>query len=238
MKLPQDSLRTGMLQNRLMGLAGTPDGSSRIVTDLVVVAQLAAGLVTPVEYASVTGWSDGAYVTVAASDDVAATVDQAQYGDGTGPCLEALEADYPAAVPDIAATMTWPGFRDAAAQFGLKASLSIPLFAGSGATIASLNLYSRDPGPMADLTSAVWAAYDPEVAGVWSRETLDPGGRELAAGLIGAHGLRDMIQHAIDILTAGRPGDGDAFGTLCQRAAEAGTSLTELAARIIGQHQP
>jgi hypothetical protein len=65
-----------------------------------------------------------------------------------------------------------------------------------------------------------WAAYDPEVAGKWSREALDPGGRELATGLIGVHGLRDMIQLAIDILSANRPGGDDAFGTLCQQAAE------------------
>jgi hypothetical protein len=235
--LPQDSLRTGLLQDRLMRLAGTPDDSSRIGTDLIVVAQLAAGLVAPVEYASVTSRSGGAYVTVAASDDVAVAVDQAQYDDGAGPCLEALDAEYPAAVPDIDATMTWPGFRSAAARLGLRASLSIPLFAGSGATIASLNLYSRDPGPMADLTSAVWAAYDPEIAGVWSRESLHPGGRELAAGLIGAHGLRGMIGHAVDIVAAGRP-NSDGYLVLRRQAAEAGTSLSEVAARIIEQHRP
>jgi hypothetical protein len=181
------------LRDRLIALAGPPEDSSRTSTDLIVVAQLAARLVTPVECASVTCRSGRDYVTVAASSDDAVTMDQAQYDDRAGPCLEALEADYPAAVPDIAATLTWPGFRAAAARLGLTTSLSIPLVGGSGATLASLNLYSRDPGAMADLTSAVWAAFDPEIAGAWSRESLDPGGRELAAGLIGAHsGVRPV----------------------------------------------
>lgn len=238
MTVPQDSPQSGLLQNRLMRLAGTPDDSSRISTDLMDVAQLAARLVMPVEYASVTSRYDGAYRTVAASSDIAALVDQAQYDDKAGPCLEALEADYPAAVPDIAATMTWPSFRDTATQLGLKTSLSVPLFAGSGATIASLNLYGCDPGPMRTLTSAVWAAYDPDVAGPWSRESLDPGGRELAAGLIGALGLRNMIQHAVDVLRSTGWASGDhAYRALCDRAAEAGIPLTEIAAQVIEEHQ-
>jgi GAF domain-containing protein len=236
--LPRKSLQTGLLQDRLIGLAGTPDDSSRIDTDLIVVGQLAAWLVAPVEYASVTRRSDRTHVTVAASDDVAVTLDQAQYDDGAGPCLEALEADYPAAVPDIAATMTWPGYRDTAVLHGLKASLSIPLFAGSGTTIAALNLYSRDPGPMATLTSAVWAAYDPVSAGTWNRESLDPGGRELAAGLIGAHCLRSMIQHAIGVLgSADRRSSDHGYPALRKRAAEAGRSLTDTAAQVIEERQ-
>jgi hypothetical protein len=59
-------------------------------------------------------------------------------------------------VKNIDATMAWPGFREAAARMGLHASLSIPLFAGSGATIAALNLQPRrrhhDPADGSGLT--------------------------------------------------------------------------------------
>src|SRR5690242_16639743 len=112
------------LHERLVTLAGTPDDDSRIAADLIVVAQLAASRIGAVTYASVTSRYEGAYATVAASDDVAVAVDQAQYADDAGPCLEALDAGYPAAVPDVAATMTWPRFREAAAGFGLHSSLS------------------------------------------------------------------------------------------------------------------
>jgi hypothetical protein len=44
--------------------------------------------------------------------------------------------------------MAWPGFRDTARQLGLRASVSIPLIAGSGTPIAALNLYAHDPDPM------------------------------------------------------------------------------------------
>jgi hypothetical protein len=45
--------QTGLLQDRLMILAGTPDDSSRVATELIVVAQLAATLIAPVDYATV-----------------------------------------------------------------------------------------------------------------------------------------------------------------------------------------
>ena len=53
----------------------------------------------------------------------------------------------------IDTTMAWPGFRQAAARMGLHASLSVPLFAGSGATIAVLNLYGHDPVTLVPLSA-------------------------------------------------------------------------------------
>lgn len=229
---------TGLLQDRLLALAGTPDHSFRIGTDLTVVAQLAAKLINVVDCSSVTSRHAGSYATVAASDELAVVVDQAQYEDKAGPCLEALEAHYPAAVPDIAATVTWPGFRDTAARFGLTTSLSIPLFAGSGTTIAALNLYSRRAGALSTLTTAVWAAYDPDTADHWDHDALDAGARELTAGLISAVAVRTMIQRSIAVLSADGTGPGHGYLILCDRAAETGASLTETAAQVIEQHQP
>jgi hypothetical protein len=64
--------------------------------------QLAADRVPGVDYASVTAIRDGAYVTVAASSDLAPAVDQAQYSDNDGPCLRSLQAQTVVPVPDIA----------------------------------------------------------------------------------------------------------------------------------------
>ena len=159
---------------------------------LTLSERLLAARLATVGHASVTGRHRGAYATVAASSDLAVAIDQAQYEDNAGPCLEALDANYPAAVPDIAATMTWPGFRDIAARHGLKASLSIPLFAGSGRTIAALNLYGHEQRTMTPLISAVWATYDPDSAEPARHAGL--GDRELTDGLAGALALRTVIQ--------------------------------------------
>jgi len=225
-----------LLQEHLIGLAGTPDDSSRVGDVLVLIAGLVATRVIAVDYASVTSRYEGAYATVAASSEVARSVDEAQYRDDAGPCLEALDAGYPVAVPDIAATMTWPGFREVAGRFGLWASLSLPLFAGSGQTIAALNLYGRRAGAMRTLTTAVWGAYDPDAGDSWDHEDLDPGARELTTGLIGALARRGTIQQAIGVImaTTGRTAD-RAYLTLRMRAAEFGASLPDTAARLIEQ---
>src|SRR4051794_18485805 len=97
-----------------MALAGTPDDASWINSQLVAIAQLSAELISPVAYASITAYRDDAVTTVAASSEIAIAVDQAQYDHQAGPCLDALDTASPVAVPDVAATMRWPGFRDVA----------------------------------------------------------------------------------------------------------------------------
>jgi ANTAR domain len=226
------------LQERLVGLAGTPDDNSRITAQLITIAQLAADRIGAVGYASVTARHEGAYATVAASSELAIAVDKAQYADDAGPCLDALDGNYPAAVPDIAATMTWPGFRDIAFSLGLRASLSIPLFAGRGSPVAALNLYGYDPATMAPLTAAVWSAYDPEEVSTHPPDDLDDGGRELVGGLAGAFAVRTLIQRAIGLVMAefGTTPDA-AYLYLRVRAAEAGVDLAGTAMRLIADRR-
>jgi hypothetical protein len=70
-----------------------------------------------------------------------------------------LETGEPVGVPDIAATMDWPGFHEVAPALGLRASVSVPLYNGRGTTIAVLNLYGRDDAAMAPLIVRVAELY-------------------------------------------------------------------------------
>jgi hypothetical protein len=224
----------------LTALAGTPDDASWIDCQLVTIAQLSADLIAPVAYASVTAYRDDAVTTVATSSEIAVAVDRAQYEEQSGPCLAALDTATPIAVPDVAATMQWPGFRDTAHRLGISASLSIPLFAGRGTPIAALNLYGRDPGGLVPLTAAVRAAYDPQSgAGTTARETgLDDGGEALVAGLAGAFAVQAWIHQAIGVIMATTHRTADAaYLVLRLRAAETGTTLTDTAAAVIAEQQ-
>ena len=132
-------------------------------------------------YASVTALRAGGYTSVAVSGEIARAVDEVQYADRAGPCVDAISEAVPVAVPDIAVVLVWPGFRQAAVTMGLRVSLSIPLFAGSGVPVASLNLYSRDEAAMAALTCGVYAAFGtspPAVDGGLVPGVLDAGGQE------------------------------------------------------------
>ncbi|WP_250036727.1 GAF and ANTAR domain-containing protein [Paractinoplanes maris] len=225
-----------LLARALVTLAGTPDDYSGLEGQLITIAQLTAQRVAAVSYASVTAQRDGAYTTVAASNDIATAVDEAQYAEGAGPCLEAMETARPLSVPDIAATMRWPGFRDTAYRLGLHTSLSVPLFAGRGEPVAALNLYGHDTAAMAALTAAVWAAYDDAAPVGPDHADLDPGGRELVDGLAGAFRVRATIQQAIGATIARHHSTpGGAYAMLRLRAADTGASLPDVAGAVLGE---
>ncbi len=225
----------GGLHKHLVTLAGTPDDDPAVAADLIVITQLAADRITAVDYASVTRFQGDGYVTVAASSALAVAVDEAQYGDGAGPCLDALDQGRTTKVPEISATMAWPGFRDTALTLGLRASLSVPLFAGRGTPVAALNLYSHDPTAMRPLSQAVESVYGLLGSGqpVASRD-LGSGAQSLLAGLTGAFAVRAIVQQAIGVLIAVTASTADqAYDVLCLRAADTGVALPQAAARVI-----
>jgi hypothetical protein len=231
---PEPSTRAA-LAVALVALAATADDASIVDVHLARVARLAADTVAPVDYASITAWRGKGYTTVAASSDLARAVDQAQYADDAGPCLHSLEVATPVGVPDIAATMSWPGFHRAAHDLGLHVSLSIPLFAGSGAPVAVLNLYGRDAAGLAPLIAGVRNLYagQPPPSGD-GPDGMDPGARQLLAGLVEAFTVRDTIQCAFGVLMArDHCTAAEAYRRLRLRAAEAGDSLADMAAALL-----
>jgi hypothetical protein len=143
--------RHGPLAEALIALAERPDHASGVAERLAVIATLAADRISAADYASVTTLQGREYTTVAASSEIALAVDEAQYADRAGPCLQALDSGKPVGVPDIAATMDWPGFHEVAPALGLRASISVPLHNGRGTPIAVLNLYGRDDAAMEPL---------------------------------------------------------------------------------------
>jgi hypothetical protein len=240
---PPRSGRPGSgLTDDLITLAGTPDDGADVAALLRSITQLAADLLPPVRYASVTAEQNSAYVTVAMSSEVALAVDEAQYADDSGPCLDALRTAEPTAVPQIDATVNWPGFRAEAYRLGLRASLSIPLFAGRGTPIAALNLYGHDTLAMAPLNAAVLATFESsgEDDAEPRSDDLGPGALQLVAGLVGALAVRSRIQLALGVLMAAERANADAaYAALRCRAATTALSLTAAAESVLtraGQH--
>jgi hypothetical protein len=238
-----DSTAPRPLYDALTTLAETPDDVSSINEALVWIASLVAALVSPVDYASVTAQRTGVLTTVATTHETALAVDEAQYAEQSGPCLDALEQGIPLAA-DIATTMTWPGFRAAAHSLGLQASLSIPLFAGSGHPIAALNLYARDATALAPLTKAmvtIFDAHQHEMPGEASEDRshrwmLDAGSAQLLSGVDEALAIQQQIQVAIGILMQRERLTADAaYLMLRDRAASSGSTFREVAAAVVAR---
>jgi GAF domain-containing protein len=104
--------------------------------------------------------------TVSSSDDLAERVDELQYSQDAGPCLDAVRTGSATLVQDLDADAPWPLYRRRAREEGVRSSMSLPLTV-SGVTIAGLNLYSTRP-----------AAFDPEL-----RDTLAVFAAQAAAAL-------------------------------------------------------
>jgi len=231
-------VQQGPLAQSIVALAGMPDDVSLIDNQLVLITRLAATRVAAVDYASVTATREGAYTTVAASSELALAVDEAQYVDKAGPCLEPLDTAEPVGVPDIPATMRWPGFREQASALGLRASVSIPVFAGSGAPVAVLNLYSHDQAALAPVMAAIWNVFHPDSTadGGEPDSVLEPGAAELIAGLAQATTIHATIQQAVGVIMAQQGVSAlDAYLTLRNRAAENKVSLTTAATALLRQ---
>jgi hypothetical protein len=235
---PQPSGR-GPLATGLIILAGTPEHASTVNSQLAAIASMAADRVRAVSYASITALRGKAHITVAVSDELIRTVDDAQYADNAGPCVEALHHGAPVAVPDIAAAIEWPGFHEEAPRLGLHASLSLPLYAGRGEPIAVLNLYGHDSAAMAPLIGQIDALQGHTFGETGDLENLarsDEGGRDLVTGYGEALTIRATIRLALNLIkNDNQCAAVDAYLSLCLRAAAADTDLAEAAALVVAR---
>ncbi len=83
--------------------------------------------------------------TVAASDRVAAEIDELQYAARQGPCLDAIASGRPVVVRDLAEDPRWPNLnRRAVGTASVRATASMPIVAPG--FVGSLNLYAESPG--------------------------------------------------------------------------------------------
>lgn len=225
-------LGQGALTTAIITLAATPEHSSSLDAQLVTIARLTAERVSAARYASITALRGRAYTTVAVNDDLIRAVDEAQYADNAGPCLDALDGGSPVGVPDIDTTMQWPGFHEAAPRMGLHASVSVPLFAGRGDAIAALNVYGHDRDAMAPLIAGICSVHEPGP----ELSKLDAGGQELVIGYAESLSIRAAVQLAIELIRAdNRCSTDDAYLSLCIRAGVAGQDLADAATDLISR---
>ena len=224
------------LATRLALLAETPDDAPDLDAELEAITQLTADRVAAASFASVTALSDRRYTTVAVGSDLARAVDEAQYADLRGPCVHAPAEQAPKEPSVITATMRWPGFAKAAVRLGLRASVSIPLFTGSGGVAAVLDVFGRDHTAMAPLIAGIWRVYDPDRALPHAVEVPEPGAQELVDGFAAAVVVRATIQRALYVVMDQRECFAyDAYLALRTRAGEEGVSLRAMAEAVLAR---
>jgi transcriptional regulator with GAF, ATPase, and Fis domain len=175
--------------------------------------------------------------TVAATDELTQRLDEQQYGDGRGPCLEALETGVPVLVTDMAIETRWAPYPAHAVALGARSSMSYPLVTGEQ-VIGALNMYAFKP-------------LAPDV-GVQARagQLADRAAGALAVGLRLAEEhsenanlrialtSRSVIDQAIGILVAQQQCSvEDAFALLRQASQGRNVKLRDVAAEVVASAQ-
>ena len=173
-------------------------------------------------------------LTVASSDDLARAMDEVQYGQGTGPCLESLETGQIVSVPDLTAETRWDGYTAHALAHGVASSLSLPLTA-DGTSIGALNLYSgaartfEAAAVLAQVTAL--AAQGSAVLTVVLRQARQA---QLTDQLRESLTSRAVIDQAIGIIMAQqRCRASEAFGYLRTASQNRNRKLRDIAADVI-----
>ena len=108
------------------------------------VAELARQTLPGTAGASVTLVESGRAFTAAFAGQTALDLDETQYQDGFGPCLEIAQSAGTVTVPDMAAETRWPAFARHALSAGVRSSLSVALPLQE-AVLGALNMYASQP---------------------------------------------------------------------------------------------
>jgi len=227
MELPEDLVR------ELTSLTGIVLAQEDLASTLDEITRLSARLVPGAEAASITTLQDGRPVAVAFSDEWSKTLDELQFAEREGPCLDATRIGNVFRVRDLTKETRWPAYVERAAQLGARSVVSLPLRA-EGANFGAMNMYAREPDAFTGEAVALGeilagqAGQASQVAAAFFRH------RDLAEQLREAMRSRSVIDQAIGVLMAQRkvtPDDG--FALLREASQHLNVKLRLIAQEVV-----
>lgn len=207
-----------------------------VATDLpathVEMCRIAVRAVPRAEGASVTTYPEGRPAAVS-SDPWAQGLDELQFEEQEGPCLDAYRTGNAFRVRDFAAESRWPFYSGRALRQGARSMVSVALTA-QGNVVGALNLYSREVDAFTtEATSLVHVVAGhvglaTQVSAAFFRH------RDLADQLAEAMASRAVIEQAKGVLMGDRRCDADhAFGILRDMSQRENRKLREIAQGIV-----
>jgi GAF domain-containing protein len=182
--------------------------------------------------ASITLLRDEQPTTAAYTGELALQLDEMQYGQGYGPCLDAALGGQAIEITDGRTELRWPGYVPTFLECGALSSLAVPVPAAQ--LTAGLNVYARTAGAFTDDDRQAvmeFAAY----AGA-ALTNLDAllDARALAANLQAAMEFRSVIEQAKGILMERHKLTADqAFRLLAEASMHTNRKLHDLAEDLV-----
>ncbi len=229
MALPEESIR------ELTALAGVVLSHNDIDATLTEICRIAVRAVPGAEGASMTAMAEGGPGAVAASDDWAKSLDEMQYEEHEGPCLDAARTGVVFRIRDMAEEPRWPSYMPQAVKQGARSMVSLPLSVESK-TLGALNVYARVPdafGPVEVYLAEIIAGHASlatQTAATLFRH------RDVAEQLKDAMRSRAVIEQAKGILMCSRRCSADnAFTMLVEMSQASNRKLRDVAAELVEQ---
>jgi GAF domain-containing protein len=202
-------------------------------TVLQKVTDLAARVLPGEPATSVTIVDGGRATTVAASDPLARQLDQVQYAQGSGPCLQAATTGALVELLDTATETRWAPFPQVAAQRDCTGVLSFPL-PPQELIRGGLNVYARTAQPLDERTRRVAARFAAYAVVPVSNMYLYESAVERAQHLRTALDSRAVIDQAKGILMERSKLSADqAFSELARLSMRSNTRVRDIAEHFV-----
>lgn len=176
---------------------------------------------------------DGRPLTVVSSGTAAPELDEKQYGQDDGPCLQSLHTGEEILIDDMYAETRWGDYPAYAAACGMRSSLSLPIAARTH-TAGALNLYAALPEAYerADLTPLRSLAAQATGAIALAQRITDA--QEFAGQLQDAMTHRSVIDQALGVIMGQRRCTAqEAFDILHSASQHRNIKLRHLCAELI-----
>lgn len=204
------------------------------LTDLLDDAcRLATSVLNPPASCGITLRQDQTPHTVANSDQRAAQMDEVQYGQGEGPCLESIRTGQITVVTDLATEERWGSYPSHVLGYGARSSLSLPLTV-NGDTRGALNLYATTPDAFGAAEQQRAQIFATQASAALTIAVRQAEHAQLTTQLREALASRAVIDQALGILMAREHASrDDAFALLRNTSQRQNRKLRDVAHEIV-----
>ena len=203
------------------------------------VAVAGCELMTNCTSASVTLVAAGRPLTMAASDEVATEMDQAQYDVDDGPCLTAARQERIFRIEDLAAHERWPMLRDIGCHHGVASTLSVPLLLEDADMYGAVNLYSTAVHGFSDDDTKLAEGFAQQASVVVANVVAYWAAFDLSRNLRAAMEHRGVIEQAKGVMMAAtRCSPDEAFEMLRERSQSENRKLRDIAIEVVRSVRP
>ncbi|GAA3348423.1 GAF and ANTAR domain-containing protein [Amorphoplanes nipponensis] len=201
------------------------------------VAELAARTIPGTAEVSVTLLRGEGAHTAAFTGDLAVNLDEVQYEQGHGPCLDASRTGDSLSLPDMAAETRWPRWTPRALKAGVHSSLSIGLPIHDTVR-GALNVYAVKPATFDEDATILAQTFAGYAAVALANAHLFDVTATLARHMQAAMESRAVIEQAKGIVMGDRRCTADeAFRILSKLSQESNRKVRDVAAALVARAQ-